>query len=136
MGADERRTLVSRFLSSIGWERRVLVVAASAGGSYGSPFVFEHPERAAGYVSIAALLDSPKKSPSSRVPALVIWGELDSPARADPTMHAFLEAHKVVFPQAPHPAYLKDPELFNRLVLEFAGASGKSSLPVSAAWRN
>jgi len=142
-GAD-RHTLVSEFLDALGWGHRVLVVAASAGGMYGSPFVFEHPERASGYVSIAALMEgSPRNMESSplnatsRVPALAIWGALDHPQRAELTLSAFASSHLVVFPDAPHPAYLKDPERFNNLVLEFAShgeAGGSSGLPVAAAW--
>ena len=135
-GAD-RHTLVSEFLDALGWRHRVLVVAASAGGMYGSPFVFEHPERAAGYVSIAALMESSPRNATSRVPALAIWGALDHPQRAELTLSAFAPSHLVVFPDAPHPAYLKDPERFNSLVLEFAShgeAGGSSGLPVAAAW--
>ena len=64
----------------------------------------------------------------------MIWGELDNPARAATTLQAFASAHRVVFPDAPHPAYLKDPATFNRLVLEFAGAAAPSSLPVACEW--
>ena len=132
-----RHTLVSEFLDALGWRHRVLVVAASAGGMYGTPFVFAHPERVAGYVSIAALMDGSPRNGSSTVPALAIWGELDRPQRAGPTLSAFASSHLVIFPGAPHPAYLKDPLRFNKLILEFAShgeAGGSSGLPVAAAW--
>lgn len=132
-----RHTLVSEFLDVLGWHHRVLVVAASAGGVYGSPFVFEHPEKTAGYVSIAALMESSPRNSTSRVPALAIWGALDHPQRAELTQSAFASSHLVIFPDAPHPAYLKDPERFNSLVLEFAShgeAGGGSGLPVAAVW--
>ena len=131
-----RRTLLGAFVRELGWQQRVLVVAASAGGKVGSPFVFEHPEQAAGYVSIAALLDVPSDANTSSVPALVIWGALDSPGRSEATMHAFASAHRVILPLAPHPAYLKEPVRFSSLVLAFAGRGATGTLPTKAAKAN
>ena len=144
-----RRSLLSALLHQLAWPHRALVVAASAGGAVGSPFVFAHPERTAGYVSVAAVLDAPSDANSSSrpcpVPTLVLWGELDSPARSEPTMSAFASAHRVIFPEAPHPCYVKDPASFNALVLAFAGAGGlmdrlgiagegAARLPIAADW--
>ena len=133
--AAHQRTLLGAFVHHLRWQHRVLVVAASAGGLVGSPYVFEHPEQAAGYVSVAALLDAPPNantSPSS-VPALVVWGELDSPSRSESTMLAFGAAHREVIAKAPHPAYLKEPARFSSLVLAFAGGSGAGSFEGTTA---
>ena len=128
-----RRTLLGAFVRELGWQQRVLVVAASAGGMVGSPYVFEQPEQAAGYVSVAALLDVPSDANTSSVPALVVWGALDSPSRSEATMRAFGSAHRVILPQAPHPAYLKEPARFSALVLAFAGRGAAGTLPTKAA---
>jgi len=102
----------------------------------GSPFVFEQPEQAAGYVSVAALLDKPLGANTSSVPALVIWGALDSwfdsPSRSEATMRSFASAHRVILPDAPHPAYLKEPARFSELVLAFAGKGAAGTLPTNA----
>ena len=121
-----QRTLLGAFV-------RVLVMAASKGGMVGSPFVFEHPEQAAGYVSVAALLDMPSGANTSSVPALVIWAALDSPSRSEATMRDFASAHRVILPEAPHPAYLKEPARFSELVLAFAGKGAAGTLPTNAA---
>ena len=127
------RTLLGAFVRELGWQHRVLVVAASRGGMVGSPFLFEQPEQAAGYVSVAALLDKPSGANTSSVPALVIWGALDSPGRSEATMRAFTSAHRVILPDAPHPAYLKEPARFSELVLAFAGKGAAGTLPTNAA---
>ena len=69
------------------------------------------------------------EEPPSRVPTLVLWGALDAPdsARARAYARAFPRSQKIVFADAPHPCYLKAPSYFNRLLLQFAGASGGAS---------
>ena len=69
------------------------------------------------------------EEPPSRVPTLVLWGALDAPdsARARAYARAFPGSQKIVFADAPHPCYLKAPSYFNRLLLQFAGASGSGA---------
>ena len=90
---------VLRALKPGGWTGRVLVVAASMGGTVGSPFVLAHPERVAGYVSASALIDD--SASTSDVPALLIWGERDSPdsSKASPPATG----------PPPHPARVRAP---------------------------
>ena len=40
-----RRQLVGGLLRALGWKKKVVVVSASMGGMYGSPFVLLHPEQ-------------------------------------------------------------------------------------------
>ena len=79
----------------------------------------------------------------SRLPALLIWGDQDQPdsdkARAQEAL--FTRAQKVVLPNSPHPCYLKQPQMFNAAVLQFAGAldaamrlGEHSQITVSADW--
>jgi abhydrolase domain-containing protein 14 len=116
---------------------RVVVVAASMGGVYGMPFVAAHADRVAGYVPIAALIDpsyTALKLPA--VPTLIVYGENDrsGPVRALTYQSVFPAHQQYIFPNAPHPCYLKDPALFNRLLLEFVGAAPRASLHVTARW--
>ncbi|KAG8458608.1 hypothetical protein KFE25_008405 [Diacronema lutheri] len=114
---------------------RVVCVAASMGGTYANPLVSRHPERVAGYVPIAAVTTTELGAP--HMPALILWGELDSPNSAKARLYTsrFPKHHKVVFPDAPHPCYLKSPKLFNALLLEFVGAKPQERLRVRASWR-
>mmetsp|Transcript_20548 Transcript_20548/g.62688 ORF Transcript_20548/g.62688 Transcript_20548/m.62688 type:complete len:284 (+) Transcript_20548:22-873(+) len=133
----ERRLLLPKFLDAIGWDlvRKVVVVAASMGGAYALPFVIAHPERVAGYVTAAALLDPEvvagcSHEPCSTIPSLIVWGELDSPGgnKALVTESLFAAHQKVVYRNAPHPCYLKYPDVFTRHLLEFLGAgNGKGN---------
>ena len=136
-----RRELLARFLDAIGWRRPVLVVSASMGGSFGSPFVLGNPQRAAGYLSVAAMLDETAATGASKSlpPALIVWGSEDAPdsSRAHSHMQLFPQSQKIVFPDAPHPCYLKDPKRFNELLLTFASgraAAGAEPLTVAARW--
>ena len=146
---DLRQRLLKDFLDAIGWKRRpksVLVIAASMGGTVAIPYLQAEPTTVAGYVSISALGlgDSGNGGGSSgAIPALLIWGELDHPtsAKAEAHKRRFVTHQMVVIPDAPHPAYLKEPRLFNELVVRFAkGArgpvpgAGKEPLAVAADW--
>eukprot|EP00908_Phaeocystis_cordata_P013997 Transcript_25106.p2 GENE.Transcript_25106~~Transcript_25106.p2 ORF type:complete len:281 (-),score=57.70 Transcript_25106:2491-3255(-) len=140
---EAKREFVERFTRALGLSRRVLLVAASMGGSFGAPFVQSHPRQVAGYVPIAAMGVPPDQPPVRSVPALVLWGALDKPE--SPKAHAYAKAfpnsQKIVFADAPHPCYLKAPQYFNSLLLQFAGASSveeaspaKQAMRVAAQW--
>ena len=136
-----RPTVLASFIDAIGWGMgsRVLVVAASAGGTVALPFVLMHTSRVSGYVSLSAVLDE-DDIVESAVPCLMVWGELDSPNSPKAAAHEKLfRLHtKVVIPDAPHPSYLAQPEQFNHLLLQFAGAEvvegSARAMAASAAW--
>ena len=144
-----RSHLLRDFLKALGWSagpRSVLVVAASLGGTVAIPYILDPAgsQMVAGYCSISALLPPNVNDASpSKVPALLVWGELDHPAsaRALATKHLFPSHHFVIVPDAPHPAYLKEPELFNELLGRFASGQSASrprhaqTLAVVASWR-
>lgn len=116
---DVKETLLSNFLAAIKWERKVVILAASMGGTVATPFIFgpQH-ERVAGYVSVSALIGHGKPSD---IPALFVWGARDTPNSAKASTHAqlFARHQMVVIPDAPHACYLQDPQLFNNLVVRF-----------------
>jgi abhydrolase domain-containing protein 14 len=140
-----RQRLLHDFLAAIGWqprERKIVIVAASAGGSVGSPFVLgAGAAEVAGYASVSALLPSDiQLSTTSDVPTLMIWGELDSPNSNKAQAHEriFPSHQKVVLPQAPHPCYLKEPKLFNSLIVQFVTGKAVESnyrVNVVADWK-
>jgi abhydrolase domain-containing protein 14 len=145
VSSDVRRQFLGRFVDKLGWQR-VLVIAASMGGSFASPFVLAQPERVAGYVTVSAVLDAAGKPQpaATRVPTLLVWGELDAPEseKAAAQQRLFARSQKIVLPDAPHPCYLKEPALFNALMVRFAGGTSTveqtvdavSSMRVAAEW--
>ena len=136
LSAAALRAFLASFLQAIGWKRKVVVVSASFGGIIGSPFVFDRAGMVAGYVSVAAAINvAPAQHAASKVPTLLIWGELDHPDSngARQSEAVFARHTKVVFPDAPHPAYLHDPKLFISLVLQFVGAAPSPTAVVESA---
>jgi abhydrolase domain-containing protein 14 len=131
-------SVLENFLASLGWQGKVLIVAASMGGSVGFPFAVKFKERVAGYLSVSASI--PPHPATLPIPALLVWGELDSPnsEKARTTEKVFTPHQKIVMTNAPHPAYLKDPAEFNRLLVAFAMARsspGPPALLVGAQWK-
>lgn len=144
--AAEREVFLQDFLASLPEAEhaaKVAIVAASMGGGYANPFVAAHPTRVAGYVPIAAVLSHDQLAwARSQIPALILWGEKDSPdsARAEAYKRLFPRHTFYIFPHAPHPCYLSNPPLFNRLLAEFFGAgppgsAGGGPLRPRAEWR-
>ncbi|KAL1512197.1 hypothetical protein AB1Y20_005461 [Prymnesium parvum] len=137
---ETRRLILKKFLAAYQWRGKVVVVAASAGGSVGLPYVLDAGiEKVAGYVSVSAVI-SDEHITTSSVPALLVWGALDAPDSAKAKAHerTFQSRQMIVIPDAPHPCYLKDPALFNQLVLQFVGIKTSLQLnetvKVAASW--
>lgn len=119
-----QRRLLGDFLHETGLStRRLAVVAASMGGTVGAPYVRDarFSSNVAGYVSVSALLDDSEATASPHLPALLIWGALDHPTSAKANAHqrVFPRHQMLVIPDAPHPAYLKEPRLFNEYLVRF-----------------
>ena len=134
--------------------KSLMVVAASMGGTVAIPYILD-PALAgtvAGYVSVSALglpttggglvddedgnASAAATVSSANIPALLVWGSLDHPESVKERAHEhFFPTHElVVIPDAPHPAYLKAPRLFNDLVVRFAlGKKGQSKLSAGGA---
>lgn len=162
-----RSRLLKDFLAAIGFQaapKSLIIVSASMGGTVAIPYCLDASLSAtvAGYVSVSALgLPSVSSSrgggmvddeggnpnavaPLTSIPALLLWGALDHPDSAKERAHEFFfPSHQlIVIPDAPHPAYLKDPQLFDDLVVRFAlgkkgkvnSASGPVQLEIAAAW--
>lgn len=117
-----------------------MVVAASMGGTVAIPYILDPTLSAtvAGYVSVSALglptaggelvddeggnASAAQTVSSASIPALLVWGSLDHPESAKEHAHEhFFPTHQlIVIPDAPHPAYLKEPRFFDDLVVRFA----------------
>jgi pimeloyl-ACP methyl ester carboxylesterase len=108
---------------------RPVVLSPSRSGNLSFPLIVDHPEKVSGYVAIAPVgaQEYASRLKQSPVPALIIWGELDSllpPALAKTLAASFKTAEVVVLPKAKHPAYLDQPEFFHAALLKFLAGLG------------
>lgn len=111
-------------LPALGLERPV-IVSPSMSGRFSLPYVLAHPERVAGFVPVApaGAAEYAARLHGSPVPTLVVWGERDRifpPSLARPLADAFADARVLVLPGARHPAYLDQPGIFHRELVDFA----------------
>jgi len=108
---------------------RPVVISPSRSGNVSFPLILDHPEMVSGWVPIAPVgVDKyAPKLKQSPVPALIIWGESDQlfkPAMAKTLAASFKQAEVVILPNAKHPAYLDQPELFHAALLKFLAGLG------------
>jgi len=108
---------------------RPVVLAPSRSGNVAFPLILEHPDKVSGFVGIAPVgaKEYASRLKQSPVPALIIWGELDSlfpPSLAKTLAASFKKAEVVILPKARHPAYLDQPKLFHEALLKFLAGLG------------
>ena len=108
---------------------RPVVLSPSRSGNLSFPLILDHPDKVSGYVPIAPVgvkqyAGQLKQSP---VPALVVWGQRDGlfrPEMAKTLAACFKTATVVILPDAKHPAYLDQPDLFHEALLKFLAGLG------------
>lgn len=108
---------------------RPVVLSPSRSGNLSFPLILDHPEEVSGYVAIApvGVNQYARKLKESPVPALIIWGQRDQlfpPAMAETLAAGFKTSKVVILPDAKHPAYLDQPELFHEALLNFLAGLG------------
>ena len=107
-----------------------VVISPSRSGNLSFPLILDHPELVSGYVPIApvGVKQNASKLKGSSIPTLIVWGEKDrlfAPKMAKTLAAGFKSAKVVILPDAKHPAYLDQPELFHKELLAFlAGLDG------------
>jgi len=118
-----RETFLTDVVDALVGQRKVVVVVASMGGTYGLPFA-ESDDRIAGYVSTAGLL-STRRDPRrlKHLKTLFVYGDQDPRLKNDEKQRElFTNSRLVVFKNAPHACYLRDLDAtteFNTIVLAF-----------------
>ena len=108
---------------------RPVIVAPSMSGRLAFPLVLKNPEKAAGFVPIAAV-GSPlysKRLKDNPLPALVLWGSTDPMFK--PKVHSdlaacFKRSELLMLSGAGHAAYLDQPGLFHEALLKFLAGLG------------
>ncbi len=111
-------------MDTLGIEKAA-IVAPSMSGSFALPFVTANASRVDAFIPVApvGLAHFLDKLAGTQFPILAIWGEHD---RVVPVSHGNMliqrveHARLVIIPNAGHPCYLNNPDLFNKRLVEFA----------------
>lgn len=103
---------------------RAVLIGPSMGGRIALEFAIAHPEKISGLVLIGAVGVEEIRTGLSRitVPVLVVWGGEDqvSPlANSDILLEECANAKREIYPQAPHPCYLKQPDRWHASLKAF-----------------
>jgi len=103
-----------RFVTQLDLDR-VVLIGPSMGGRIALEFGIQYPERLAGLILAGAVGVEGNRSGLARiaVPTLIVWGAEDqvSPlASSDILLAGIPHAQREIFPGAPHPCYLAQPD--------------------------
>jgi len=114
---------LARFFAHLGIDRAV-VVGPSMGGRTALEFAVAHPQRINGLVLIGAVGVEENRAGLSTItaPTLIVWGAEDqvSPLTNSDILVAELQnAQREIYPQAPHPCYLAQPDRWHASLRTF-----------------
>ncbi|MGD9948152.1 MAG: alpha/beta fold hydrolase [Desulfobulbus sp.] len=103
---------------------QAVLIGPSMGGRIALEFAIAHPEKISGLVLIGAVGVTENQSGLSRIaaPVLVIWGEEDqvSPlTNSDILLQGLSHARREIYPHAPHPCYLGQPDRWHESLKAF-----------------
>lgn len=115
--------VLSRFLDLQGVERAFLL-GPSMGGRIALEFAVAHPDRIAGLVLVGAVGVAELQDQLAKItaPVLIVWGGDDqvSPlANSDILLARLSNARREIYPEAPHPCYLAQPEQWHASLRTF-----------------
>lgn len=122
--AKDKGDWLSEAITVISPDNLPVVVSPSMSGSFIIPLLEKHPEKIAGWIPVAPVNTAQGRSffPSLRVPTLIVYGELDTGlgVRSAADLALIPTATKPQeLPGAKHPAYLDQPDLWHKLVVNF-----------------
>ncbi|WP_028319720.1 alpha/beta fold hydrolase [Desulfobulbus elongatus] len=114
---------LTRFFDLQGVERAVLI-GPSMGGRIALEFAIGHPEKVAGLVLVGAVgvEENRARLAEITVPSLIVWGGEDqvSPlANSEILLAGLQDARREIYPGAPHPCYLAEPERWHASLRTF-----------------
>ncbi len=103
---------------------KAIFIGPSMGGKTVLEFAIAHPEKIEGLVLIGAVGVAENRKSLSRItaPVLVLWGAEDqvSPiSNSDVLLAELPHARREIYPGAPHPCYLKQPERWHESLKVF-----------------
>lgn len=114
---------LARLLRQLGLEQ-VVVVGPSMGGRIALEFAIRHPQRIAGLVLVGAVGVEENRTGLAAIvaPTLIVWGAEDqvSPlTNSDILLASLKNATREVYPEAPHPCYLVQPDRWHASLRTF-----------------
>jgi len=103
---------------------QVILVGPSMGGRIALEFAIAHPDSIKALVVVGPVGVEENRAGLSRItaPVLVIWGEEDqvSPiAHSETLLDELADARREIYPQAPHPCYLEQPDRWHASLKKF-----------------
>lgn len=103
---------------------QVVVVGPSMGGRIALDFAIRHPQRVAGLVLVGAVGVEENRAGLAAIvaPTLIVWGAEDqiSPlTNSDILLAGIKNATREIYPDAPHPCYLAQPERWHTSLKTF-----------------
>nr|WP_320009984.1 alpha/beta hydrolase [uncultured Desulfobulbus sp.] len=115
--------VLTKLISQLGLSQ-IILIGPSMGGRIALEFAISHPEIVKKMVVVGPVGVEENRTKLSRIaaPVLVIWGEEDqvSPiANSDILLNECAEARREIYPQAPHPCYLEQPDRWHASLKKF-----------------
>lgn len=126
-GIMSKEEFLPAFAELIQIKGRIVVIAASMGGSFALPLVLNPGAfRIDGYIAIAGNIAPYIAMARSNIKTLIIFGENDDRRKYDSAQYKrmFQFSDEIIVADAPHPAYLRDVEaayLVTDYILVFCG---------------
>lgn len=119
----ERGEFLHQLITSLKLQRPV-IVSPSLSGSFTVPLLGAHPELIGGYVPVAPIktdLLTPEQYKKIEIPTLIVYGEKDKDLGEESRKNLgnIPTSQVQVLPNAGHPAYLDQPEMFHQLLYNF-----------------
>lgn len=114
---------LTQLLRHLGLEQ-VVVIGPSMGGRIALEFAIHHPQRIAGLVLVGAVGVEENRADLAAIvaPTLIIWGAEDqiSPlTNSDILLAGMKNATREIYPEAPHPCYLAQPDRWHASLRTF-----------------
>lgn len=115
--------VLERLTVQLGLDQAVFI-GPSMGGRIALEFAIAHPQRIGGLVLVGAVGVEENRAGLKKItaPTLIIWGEDDQIApltNSDILLAELGQARREVYPRAPHPCYLEQPERWHESLVTF-----------------
>jgi len=117
---------LTRFLDQQNIQAPILV-GPSMGGRIALEFAIAHSDRVAGLVLAGAVGVEENRAHLGQItaPCLIVWGGADQVAplaHSDILLAELVDACREIYPEAPHPCYLDQPERWHASLITFLSA--------------
>jgi len=115
--------VLHRLIEHLGSER-VVLIGPSMGGRIALEFGIQYPQRLAGLILVGAVGVEENRDGLARItaPTLIVWGAEDqvSPlTNSDMLLAGLVDSKREIFPDAPHPCYLAQPDRWHECLRIF-----------------